>query len=279
MPPTQREKADAFKALHDAPGYFVIPNPWDGASARILAALGYKALTTSSGAQAGTYGRRDGMVSRDEAMAHCRMIVEATDLPVAADMEKCYGDDSATCAETIASAAENGLVGGSIEDATGRADQPLFEFEDAVTRVSAAVEAARKLPFHFTLVARTEAFLRGGTPDVDFVIKRLKAFEAAGADVLMAPGLPDLEAVRAVCQSVSKPVNFMVGVPGRSFDVASLAEAGVKRISLATTLYKAAMTGLMAAAKETLEQGTFSYVDTNVPTRDFALMMQAPTAP
>ncbi len=274
MSPTQKEKADVFRALHEAPGHFVIGNPWDGASARILGALGYKALTTSSGAQAGTYGRRDGTVSREEAMAHCKMIVDATDLPVAADMEKCYGDDPATCAETIKVAAGIGLIGGSIEDATGHQAQPLFEFDAAVERVASAVEAARKLPFHFTLTARTEAFLRGGTPDVDFVIKRLKAFEAAGADVLMAPGLPDLEAVKAVCQAVSKPVNFMVGVPGRSFDVPSLAAAGVKRISLATALYKAAMTGLMAAAKETLEEGTFSYVDTNVPMRDFAMMMK-----
>lgn len=256
---TQMEKARAFCALHVGEP-FVFPNPWDGASARILAGLGFQALATSSGAAAGTFGRRDGKITRDEALGHCRMIVEAVDLPVAADLEKGFADDPKGVGETIRMAAAVGLVGGSIEDATGNREQPLFAFEQAVERVAAAVVAARALDFPFTLTARTESFLRGN-PDLDDTIRRLHAFEAAGADVLMAPGLPTLEAVKAVCQSVSKPVNFMVGIPGRSFTVAELTEAGVRRVSLATSLYRAAMGGLLAAAKEVQESGTFTYVE------------------
>lgn len=266
--PTQAEKAAAFRRLHEEPGYFIIPNPWDGASARILERLGFKALATSSGAAAGTLGKRDGRISRAEAMAHSRLIVESTDLPVSGDLERCFADDPKEAAEAIRLGAEAGLVGGSIEDSTGNPEQPLYPFDFAVERVAAAVEVARALPFHFTLAARAQNFL-GGNADLDDTIKRLQAFENAGADVLFAPGLPDIEAVRAVCQSVSKPVNFMVGVPGRSFPVADLAGAGVKRISLATSLYKAAMTGFLAATREILEQGTFGYVDTSVPTREF----------
>jgi len=267
--PTQLEKANRFRDLHTAAGSFVIPNPWDGASAKILEALGFRALATSSGAQAGTLGRRDGQVSRDEALAHCKVIVECSNLPVAADLEKCFADDPKGVAETIRMAADIGLVGGSVEDATGDSANPLFAFDAAVERVAAAVEAAKSLSFPFTLAARTESFLRGN-PDLNDVIKRLQAFETAGADVLFAPGLPDLDAVRTVCQSVSKPVNFMVGIPGRSFSVAELSEAGVKRISLATSLYKAAMTGFLAATKEVLEQGTFGYVETSVSNREFS---------
>jgi len=271
--PTQLEKANRFRELHGAPGSFVIPNPWDGASAKILEALGFQALATSSGAQAATLGRRDGQVTRDEALAHCRVIVECSNLPVAADLERCFADDPQGVAETIRMAADIGLVGGSVEDATGEAANPLFAFDAAVERVAAAVEAARELPFPFTLAARTESFLRGST-DLDDVIRRLQAFEKAGADVLFAPGLPDLEAVRRVCQSVSKPVNFMIGVPGRSFPVADLTEVGVKRISLATSLYKAAVTGFIAATKEVLEQGTFGYVESSISMRDFNRFLQ-----
>ncbi|HTK88766.1 MAG TPA: isocitrate lyase/phosphoenolpyruvate mutase family protein [Verrucomicrobiae bacterium] len=262
---TQKDKAVRFQALHEAPGYFVIPNPWDGASARILGGLGFLALATSSGAQAGTLGRRDGKVTRDEALAHARAIVSATDLPVAADLEKGFGDAPAAAAETIRLAADVGLVGGSIEDATGDKNKPLYDAGQAVERMAAAVEAARKLPFPFTLTARAENFLRGN-PNLDDTIKRLQAYERAGADVLFAPGLPDLAAVRTVCQSLSKPFNFMVGIKGRSFTVAELADAGVKRISLATSLYRAAMTGLLDAAREVKEQGTFGYVDRSIPT-------------
>ncbi|HEV8440523.1 MAG TPA: isocitrate lyase/phosphoenolpyruvate mutase family protein, partial [Methylomirabilota bacterium] len=221
MTASQSDKAARFRALHEAPRAFVIPNPWDAGSARILAGLGFPALATSSGASAGMLGRRDGQVTRDEALAHARAIVEATDLPVSADLEKGFGDAPAAAAETIRRAAAVGLVGGSIEDATGDKDKPLYDLAHATERVAAAVEAARALPFAFTLTARAENFLRGN-PSLDDTIKRLAAFERAGADVLFAPGLPDLAAVRAVCAAVSKPVNFMVGIKGKSFTVAEL---------------------------------------------------------
>ncbi|HSE06222.1 MAG TPA: isocitrate lyase/phosphoenolpyruvate mutase family protein [Methylomirabilota bacterium] len=273
MPIGQSEKAARFRALHEAPGAFVMPNPWDAGSARILAALGFPALATSSGASAGTLGRRDGRVTREEALAHCRAIVEATDLPVAADLEKGFGDAPAAAAETIRLAASVGLVGGSIEDATGDKQKPLFDIAAATARVAAAVAAARALSFPFTLTARTENFLRGN-PDLADTIERLRAFERAGADVLMAPGLPDLAAVRAVCAAVKKPVNFMVGIKGRSFTVADLTAAGVKRISLATSLYRAAMSGLIDAAREVKDKGTFGYVDRTLATPDLNAFMQ-----
>jgi 2-methylisocitrate lyase-like PEP mutase family enzyme len=273
MTVSQKDKALRFQALHHAPGYFVIPNPWDGASARILAGLGFLALATSSGAQAGTLGRRDGKVTRDEALAHARAIVTATDLPVAADLEKGFGDAPAAAAETIRLAAEAGLVGGSIEDATGDRERPLYDIDQATERVAAAVEAARKLAFPFTLTARSENFLRGN-PSLDDTIRRLQAFERAGADVLFAPGLPDLNAVRTVCAAVSRPFNFMVGIKGKSFTVAELAEAGVKRISLATSLYRAAMSGLLDAAREVTDKGTFGFVDRAVSTPDLNAYLQ-----
>src|SRR5579859_2293311 len=257
---TQHEKALRFQALHAGPRAFVIANPWDAGSARLLAALGFPALATSSGASAGTLGRRDGQVSRDEALSQARAIVTATELPVSADLEKGFGDAPADAAETIRLAAQAGLVGGSIEDATGDVGQPLYPMSFAAERVAAAVQAARALPFPFTLTARAENYLHGRA-DLDDTIARLKAFEAAGADVLFAPGLPDLAAVRAVCAAVSKPVNFMAGIRGRSFSVAELEAAGVRRISLASSLYRAAMTGLLNAAREVKEAGTFGYLD------------------
>lgn len=270
---SQHEKAIRFRAFHQAPGPFVIPNPWDAGSARILAALGFQALATSSGAAAGTLGRRDGRVTREEALAHCRAIVGATDLPVAADLEKGFGDAPAVAAETIRLAASVGLVGGSIEDATGDKQKPLYDVGLATERVAAAVEAARALPFPFTLTARSENYLRGN-PSLEDTIRRLQAFEKAGADVLMAPGLPDLAAVRAVCAAVGKPVNFMVGLRGKSFTVAELAAAGVKRISLATSLYRAAMSGLLDAAREVKDAGTFAYVERGVSSPDLAAFME-----
>jgi len=270
---SQNEKAARFRALHEAPGAFVIPNPWDAGSARILAALGFQALATSSGASAGTLGRRDGRVTRQEALAHASAIVAATDLPVAADLEKGFGDAPSAAAETIRLGASVGLVGGSIEDATGDKQKPLYDIGQATERVAAAVEAARALPFPFTLTARSENFLRGN-PSLDDTIKRLQAFEKVGADVLMAPGLPDLAAVRAVCGAVSKPVNFMVGIKGKSFTVAELTVAGVKRISLATSLYRTAMSGLIDAAREVKDKGTFAYVDRGVSSPDLASFME-----
>jgi 2-methylisocitrate lyase-like PEP mutase family enzyme len=271
---TQSEKAVRFRRLHQGPGIFVIPNPWDAGSARILAGLGFPALATSSAASANTLGRRDGQVTREEALAMARAIVMATDLPVAADLENGFADAPEAAAETIRFAAAAGLVGGSIEDAPGDKDKPVYDFDHAVERVAAAARAARALPFPFTLTARTENFGRG-KPDLDDTIKRLQAFEQAGADVLFAPGLPDLAAVRAVCAAVSKPVNFMAGIKGKSFTVAELAAAGVRRISLSTSLYRAAVTGLLAAAREVKEQGTFGYLDRAVTTAEFIDYMQS----
>jgi 2-methylisocitrate lyase-like PEP mutase family enzyme len=273
MTGSQNEKAARFRALHQGPRAFVIANPWDAGSARVLAALGFPALATSSGAKAGVLGKRDGKVTRDEALANARMIVEATDLPVSADLENCFGDAPSVVAETIRLAARVGLVGGSVEDATGDSARPLYDISQATERVAAAVAAARALPYSFMLTARTESFLRGN-PDLDDVIKRLQAFEKVGADVLMAPGLPDLAAVRAVCSAVSKPVNFMAGIKGKSFTVAELEAAGVRRISLATSLYRIAMTGLVEAAREIKDKGTFGYIDRSIPTPDLAAFMQ-----
>jgi len=265
--PTQTEKARAFRALHANPHAWVIPNPWDGASARILAASGFQALTTSSGAAAATLGRRDGRLTRDEVLAHCRVIVAATDVPVAADLESGFGAEPATVAETIRLAADTGLVGGSIEDATGNPDSPVFGLSQATDRIAAAAEAARKTPCGFVLTARAENYLHGRA-DLDDTIRRLQAYEQAGADVLFAPGLPDLDAVRTVCQSVSRPVNFMVGMKGRSFPIQVLEAAGVRRISLATSLYRAALTGFLAAAREIRNEGAFDYVNTTLTTAD-----------
>lgn len=269
----QHDKALRFQALHRGPRVFVIANPWDAGSARILAGLGFEALATSSGASAGVLGRRDGYVSRDEALAAARAIVEATDLPVSADLEKGFGDAPEDCAQTIRLAAEVGLVGGSIEDATGNKERPLYDIVQASERVAAAVQAARALPFPFTLTARAENFLRGN-PNLDDTIVRLQAFEKAGADVLFAPGLPDLAAVRAVCAALSKPVNFMAGIKSRSFTVAELEAAGIKRISLATSLYRAAMSGLLNAAREVKEQGTFGYLDRTMSTPELNAFMR-----
>jgi len=242
-------------------------------SARILASLGFSALATSSGAAAGVLGRRDGELTRDEALAHARAIVDATDLPVSADLESGFGAAPAVVAETIRLAAGVGLVGGSIEDGTGDKGKPLYDIEQAVERVAAAVEAAHALSFPFTLTGRTHGFVRG-EPNLDDTIERLQAFEKAGADVLMAPGLPDLDAVRAVCAALSKPFNFMAGIKGKSFTVAELAAAGVKRISLATSLYRMAMTSLVEAAREVKDKGTFGYLDRSLTTPDLHTFTQ-----
>ncbi len=257
---TQVEKSQRFAALHDGPRAFVIPNPWDAGSAIALSGLGFQALATSSAAAAMVLGRQDGQLSRDEAIAHARAIVQATDLPVSADLENGFGHAPADAALTIRLAGEIGLMGGSIEDATGDAAKPIYDFSHAVERVAAAAEAARALPVPFMLVARTENFVRG-INDLDDTIRRLQAFEQAGADVLFAPGLPSLDAVRAVCAAVKKPVNFMVGIKTKSFSVAELEAVGVRRISLATGMYRAAMAGMVAAAVEVRDEGTFGYLN------------------
>jgi 2-methylisocitrate lyase-like PEP mutase family enzyme len=271
---TQAEKAAGFLTLHQAPTPFVLPNPWDVGSARLLAGLGFQALATSSAAAACAMGKRDGELTRDEALAHARLIADATDLPVSADLEKGFGDAPETVAETIGLAAEVGLVGCTIEDATGNPEHPLYDLGLAVERIAAAAEAARSLPFPFLLTARAHNLLYPGST-LDDTVGRLRAYEDAGASVLFAPGLPDLAAVRAVCAAVTKPVNFMVGIQGKSFSVNDLAAAGVKRISLATSLYRAAMTGLLDAAREAKDTGQFTFLDRCISTPDLYALMRS----
>ena len=259
---TQKEKAMRFRDLHERTETFLIPNAWDISTARILSGLGFHGRFTWAFSPG--FGRRDGEISREEALDHARSIVGATDLPVSADLENGFADDSGKVAETVRLAGEAGLVGCSIEDSTGNKDKPIYDLAFSVERISAAAEAAKALPFPFTLTARAENFLHGKS-DLDDTIARLLAYEKAGADVLFAPALPDLAAVRAVCSSVTKPVNFMVAIKGKSFTVDQLVEAGVRRISFASSLYRAAMTGLVEAASEVRLQGTFGYLERNTP--------------
>jgi len=260
---SQAEKAKRFEALHRRTGAFVIPNPWDAGTARILTNLGFEALTTTSAGLAFTLGRSDGdgSVTRDDALANARAIVDATDLPVAADLENGYGAAPEAAAETIRLAGEvAGLVGGSIEDSTGDARRTVFDFQHAVERVAAAAEAAHAFPFPFVLVARAENFLRG-RPDLDDTIRRLQAFEAAGADVLFAPGLTRAEDIRAVCAAVHKPVNVVMGLKSMRFSVTDLAALGVRRISVGSALSRAALGAFVRAAREIRERGTFDFAD------------------
>jgi 2-methylisocitrate lyase-like PEP mutase family enzyme len=272
MMATQEDKAASFRALHDGPGVFVIPNPWDVGSSKMLAGLGFHALATSSAASACAMGYRDGGLTRDQALDHARLIVDATELPVSADLEKGFGDEPAVVAETVRLAAAAGLVGCTIEDTTGNPERPLYDEGLAVERIAAAVEAARALPFPFMLTARAHNLLYAN-PSLDDTIRRLQSFEKVGADVLFAPGLSDLAAVKTVCTSVSKPFNFMVGIKGKSFSVADLGAAGVKRISLATSLYRAAMTAFLNAAREVKDSGQFTFVDQSVITAELVALM------
>jgi 2-methylisocitrate lyase-like PEP mutase family enzyme len=262
MAPSQSDKAQTFRALHERPGIFVMPNPWDAGSARILAALGFEALATTSAGLAFALGRRDGegALTRDDALANAAAIVGATSLPVSADLENGFGDAPETAAETIRLAADTGLVGASIEDATGDPDRPIYDASFAAERIAAAAEAAHALPFPFTLTARAENFLHG-RPDLDDTIRRLQAFEAAGADVLYAPGLRDLRAIRTVCGAVGKPVNVIMGLAGAQFSVADLAAAGVRRISVGSAFARAALGAFLRAAREVKERGTFGFAD------------------
>jgi 2-methylisocitrate lyase-like PEP mutase family enzyme len=273
MSATQHDKAVQFRALHEQPRAFIIANAWDAGSAQLLAGLGFPAIATSSAASAATLGRADGKITRDEAMAHARLLASAVDVPVSGDLENGFGDSPEHAAETIRFAAQTGLVGGSIEDHSGDPGRPIYDFNQAVERVTAAIEATRSLSFPFTFTARCEKLLHG-QPDLDDVIKRLQAFEKAGADVLFAPGLPDLQSVRLVCSSLSKPVNFMVGIPGRSFSVAELQDAGVRRISLATSLHRAAMTGLYRAAMYIKERGTFDFLNDLVSPKELGRFLR-----
>ena len=254
----QAGKFERFKALHHGTGAFVIPNPWDAGSARLLASLGFDALATTSAGYAFSKGKLDSFASleRDEILLNAAEIVQATDLPVSADLEDGFGPSPETCAETVRLACGIGLVGGSIEDATGDPSAPIYDLSHAVERVRAAAETARNLPF--LLTARAENFL-WDRPDLDDTITRLQAFSAAGAQVLYAPGLPDIQAIRTVCAAVDKPVNVVMGLKGPSYCVAELADAGVRRVSVGGSFARAALGALMRAAEEVKASGTFGY--------------------
>ena len=255
---TREQKYAAFRELHERSGAFVIPNPWNAGTARILTALGFEALATTSAGYAFSAGRRDSSagLTRDEILENAKAIVEATHLPVSADLEDGFGCSPEMCAETIQLASEIGLVGGSIEDATGDPSDPIYDFRLAVERVAAAAKAAHGRPF--LLTARAENFLHG-RPDLDDTIKRLQAFAEVGAEVLYAPGLPNLEAIREVCASVSRPVNVVMGLKGATFSVEELAAVGVKRISVGGSLARVALGAFVRAAREVKEKGTFTY--------------------
>jgi 2-methylisocitrate lyase-like PEP mutase family enzyme len=277
MPVSQAEKGRRFQALHSRAGAFLIPNPWDAGTARILTSLGFEALTTTSAGLAFALGRPDGLaaINRDETLANAKAIAGATDLPVAADLENGFGDSPQAAAETIRLAGEEaGLVGGSIEDATGDPARPIYDFNHAVERVAAAVEAARALPFPFVLVGRAENLIRG-RPDLDDTIRRLQAFDAAGADVLYAPGLARADDIRTVCQSVRKPVNVVMGLKSGSFTVAELASLGVRRISLGSALSRAALGGFLRAAREVRDHGTFRFAEDVPPYAELNNLMSS----
>ena len=250
----------AFRALHAREGAFIIPNPWDRGTARMLASAGFEALATTSAGFAYAHGLPDGGVTKEQVLAHCRDIAGATDLPVSADLENGFGDSPEEVAETIRAAAATGLAGGSIEDHTGRPEEPIYDFNLAVERIAAAVEAVHALPHDCVLTARAENFLYR-RPDLDDTIRRLQAFEAAGAEVLYAPGLADMESIRTVCAAVTRPVNVVMGLSGTAFSVAGLAEAGVKRISVGSALARLAYGAVLKAAQEMTGPGTFGYAD------------------
>ena len=254
-------RAEAFRQLHDRPGAFIVPNPWDAGSARLLESLGFEALATTSAGYAFSLGRPDAAaaVGREETLANVRAIVDATSLPVSADLENGFGDDPQACAETIRMAVAAGLVGGSIEDATGRPGDPIYPFALAVERVAAAVAAARALPFPFVLTARAENLITG-RPDLTDTIRRLEAFAAAGADVLYAPGLTTRDAINSVVRAVApKPVNVVMGLSGATFSLAELGDLGVKRVSLGSSLARAAFGALLRASREVRDSGTFTF--------------------
>jgi 2-methylisocitrate lyase-like PEP mutase family enzyme len=264
---TQIHKGEVLRALHQRPGIFVVPNPWDAGSARLLAHLGFEALATTSAGLAFSLAKADGsaVVTREETLANVRMIIEATDLPVTADLENGFGDEPEACAETIRRAAAAGLAGGSIEDATGDAAVPIYPLELAVERVKAAVAAARSLSSPFILTARAENLIHG-RPDLNDTIRRLEAFAAAGADVLYAPGLTTREEIAAVVAAVApKPVNVVMGLGKASFTLSELADLGVKRVSLGSSLARAAYGAFLRAAQEIHDKGTFTFARDLVP--------------
>ena len=266
---TQAQKAAAFRALHERPGAFIIPNPWDAGTAKLLASLGFEALATTSLGLSNSLGRPDGagVVSREEVLDNCRLIAAATDLPVNADLENGYAHEPRAAAEMIRLASEAGIVGGSIEDATGDPQNPIYDFALAVERVQAAVEMSRSLPVPFVLTARAENLLHG-RPDLDDTIRRLQAFEKAGADVLYAPGLRDIPTIRTVARAVGKPLNVVMSAADPALTQAQLAEAGVKRISVGGALSRLALAAFLKGAREMKDAGGFTWVRDTVPTKD-----------
>jgi 2-methylisocitrate lyase-like PEP mutase family enzyme len=267
MTATREQTFNMLRTLHERPGAFVIPNPWDAGSAKILAALGFEALATTSAGCAFSRGYLDSApeITRDVILQNAREIAEATPLPVSADLQNGFGHDPKTCTETILLAANAGLAGGSIEDSTGDAKNPIYDFQHATERVAAAAETAHAS--HFLLTARAENFLHG-RPDLDDTIRRLQSFAKAGADVLYAPGLTSLDAIRAVCVSVSKPVNVLMGLTGATFSVEELAAVGVKRISVGGSFARAALGALVRAGREVKEKGTFTYAADALPSAE-----------
>jgi 2-methylisocitrate lyase-like PEP mutase family enzyme len=266
---TQAEKADAFRKLHERAGAFIIPNPWDAGTAKLLASLGFEALATTSLGLSNSLGRVDGTntVSRAEVLDNCRAICDATPLPVNADLENGYADEPRAAAEMIRLAADVGIVGGSIEDATGNASNPIYEFPLAVERIHAAVEVARSLPFPFMLTARAENMIQGRL-DLDDTIRRLQAFEKAGADVLYAPGLRDLATIRTVTSAVKKPVNVVMSHGDPSLTLAQLEEAGVKRVSVGGSLNRLALAAFLKGAREMKDKGGFTWMRETVSSRE-----------
>jgi 2-methylisocitrate lyase-like PEP mutase family enzyme len=273
---TQAEKAAAFRALHERPGAFIIPNPWDAGTAKLLASLGFEALATTSLGLSNSLGRPDGagVVSREEVLDNCRLIAAATDLPVNADLENGYAHEPRAAAEMIRLASEAGIVGGSIEDATGDPQSPIYDFALAVERVQAAVETGRSLPVPFVLTARAENLLHG-RPDLDDTIRRLQAFEKAGADVLYAPGLRDIPTIRTVVRAVGKPLNVVMSAADPAITQAQLAEAGVKRISVGGALSRLALAAFLKGAREMKDAGGFTWVRDTVPTKDLKAVFRA----
>ena len=271
---TQAEKGSAFRALHERDSAFVIPNPWDVGTARLLARLGFEALATTSAGYAFSVGQRDNTIGRDKMITHVAAIGSATDLPVSADLENGFGDSPETVAETIRLAATAGLVGGSIEDSTNRLGDPVYEHELAVERVRAAAEVARSLRFPFTLTARAENHIVG-RPDLQDTIKRLQAYQEAGADVLYAPGLTSKDEITAVVRSVDRPVNVLMGLQGVHLSLAALAEIGVKRISVGSALSRAAFGAFLRAAREMRERGTFAFAEEAVSYREISALFDA----
>jgi 2-methylisocitrate lyase-like PEP mutase family enzyme len=272
---TQAEKGKAFRALHERPGVFIMPNPWDAGTAKLFASLGFEALATTSLGVASALGRVDGTlsVSRDELIENGRQIAAATELPVSADLENGYADDPEEAASILRLAAEAGIVGGSIEDATGDAAKPIYDFDFAVERVAAAARVARGLPFPFTFTARADGLLHGQR-DLDEVIRRLQAFEAAGADVLYAPGLRDLDSIRKVAAAVRKPVNVVIGNMDPALTARQLADAGVRRISIGGALSRLAFARVRDAAIAMRDAGSFRWLDDAMPGKDLKAILQ-----